>query len=52
MTFERRNFVLGSWSTKTNGRSKKKIYTITQNGEVMLRECLSTLAITKEELAV
>jgi DNA-binding PadR family transcriptional regulator len=50
--FERRNFVLGSWSTKTNGRSRKKIYTITQNGEVMLRESLSTLAIMKEELAV
>ena len=50
--FERRNLVLGSWSTKTNGRSKKKFYTITEQGKATLRESLSTLAIMKEELAV
>lgn len=48
--FERKTLVLGSWSEAT--RSKKKIYTITQNGEAMLRESLSTLAIMNEELAV
>jgi DNA-binding PadR family transcriptional regulator len=50
--FERRNFVFGNWSTSTNGRSKKKFYTITQNEEATLRGCLSTFAIMKEQLAV
>ena len=49
--FERRNLVLGSWSA-TTGRSKKKIYTITQKGKATLRECLSRLAIMNEELGL
>ena len=49
--FERRNFVFGSWSTKTNGRSKKKFYTITEQGKATLRECFSAFKTMNEELA-
>jgi DNA-binding PadR family transcriptional regulator len=49
--FERRNLVLGTWSS-TAGRSKKKIYTITQKGKVTLQECLTELATMNEELVL
>lgn len=50
--FERRNFVFGNWSNSTKGSSKKKFYTITEQGKATLRECLSAFETMNEELAL
>jgi PadR family transcriptional regulator PadR len=50
LEFEKKNLVVGNWSYAARGGSKRRIYTITEKGRVVLREYLSGFALMYAEL--
>lgn len=48
--FERRRLAIGTWGQRTDRRSRKKIFAITDKGKATLQKCLAELATMNEEL--